>query len=434
MSTSPWPTARRLLPFHRDRLGALDPRGRPALRLARLDEQWRGGGRPGPASRRPGARPLFQRGAAVRSDDRRRRAVPRQPLDRPRLRRGRLSGNRYRALGQGACATSALASARRAKHMANSAVEHDERRPRPWPAIDGLEIRAIPAHGTVRRLFHGRGPAAWSGGFSRPGKATFEGRLSTLWFGERLAAAHFGIRSGAVLHYWFPAYDETFAALSPGLLLLMEMARRSPEGGIATIDLGAGDYRFKSDLANAAWTMATAAVCRPTFQGAARSGLIAAGHALAGLPTWRTSPACRSAPCGAPIVTGRSRRRPLSPGFEPANARLRCSTASSKIQSPWPACRRPDASGRGFGPGLAPSIVARHASADGGHRGAGDAGGDLARLHPAQRGPPCDLRRARLHFRRRGQQLRLDRMPYRLRLGGLRDHVPARSARGARAG
>ncbi len=49
--------------------------------------------------------------------------------------------------------------------------------------------------------------------------AQFSGMLSALYFGDRLAAAHLGMRSGEVLHAWFPAFDPELSRYSPGTIL-----------------------------------------------------------------------------------------------------------------------------------------------------------------------------------------------------------------------
>jgi CelD/BcsL family acetyltransferase involved in cellulose biosynthesis len=90
--------------------------------------------------------------------------------------------------------------------------------------------------------------------------AGFSGMLSTLKAGSETIAAHFGMRSGTVWHYWFPCYDRRFAAWSPGLILLLRMARVAPELGIHTIDLGAGEADYKSRLMNDAVALAEGVV------------------------------------------------------------------------------------------------------------------------------------------------------------------------------
>jgi CelD/BcsL family acetyltransferase involved in cellulose biosynthesis len=73
----------------------------------------------------------------------------------------------------------------------------------------------------------------------------FGGVLSTLHAGEHLVAAHFGIRSGTVLHWWFPVYDPEFGALSPGWMLLRELVAAAPGLGVTRIDFGRGDDEYK---------------------------------------------------------------------------------------------------------------------------------------------------------------------------------------------
>lgn len=80
----------------------------------------------------------------------------------------------------------------------------------------------------------------------------FSGALCALYAGDKLVAAHFGLRAGAVLHYWFPVYDTAYAYYNPGLILLKEMAEQGAKDGLTEIDLGRGTagykMRFKTDL------------------------------------------------------------------------------------------------------------------------------------------------------------------------------------------
>lgn len=80
----------------------------------------------------------------------------------------------------------------------------------------------------------------------------FAGVLSTLTAGDTIVAAHIGMRSPTVLHYWFPAYDETYAKLAPGRILLLELIRAASAAGIETIELGPGEEGYKRRFANGA--------------------------------------------------------------------------------------------------------------------------------------------------------------------------------------
>jgi len=73
----------------------------------------------------------------------------------------------------------------------------------------------------------------------------FGGLLSTLHAGPNLIAAHFGIRSDSVLHWWFPVYAAEHARLAPGWMLLRELVIAAPALGIDRIDLGRGDDEYK---------------------------------------------------------------------------------------------------------------------------------------------------------------------------------------------
>ncbi len=72
------------------------------------------------------------------------------------------------------------------------------------------------------------------------------GVLSVLHAGDTWAAAHFGLRSGSLLHYWFPVHNEELAGYGPGHLLLKQLVDRSEELGIDIIDQGAGMQPHKT--------------------------------------------------------------------------------------------------------------------------------------------------------------------------------------------
>ncbi|MDF2823522.1 MAG: hypothetical protein K0R68_930 [Mycobacterium sp.] len=73
----------------------------------------------------------------------------------------------------------------------------------------------------------------------------FAGALSAVYAGDKLLAAHFGLRAGGVLHWWFPVFDRDYADLAPGWILLRELILAAPELGISRIDLGPGDEDYK---------------------------------------------------------------------------------------------------------------------------------------------------------------------------------------------
>jgi CelD/BcsL family acetyltransferase involved in cellulose biosynthesis len=95
---------------------------------------------------------------------------------------------------------------------------------------------------------------------------TFAGVLSTLSVDNKIIAAHMGMRSRSVLHWWFPAYDLAQAKFSPGLILLLELCRRAEEFGIRTIELGYGDEPYKLLVANSGIPLATGFVGQPSLE------------------------------------------------------------------------------------------------------------------------------------------------------------------------
>jgi CelD/BcsL family acetyltransferase involved in cellulose biosynthesis len=76
----------------------------------------------------------------------------------------------------------------------------------------------------------------------------FAGMLSAVYAGPQLVAAHFGIRAGAVLHWWFPVYAPDLSRYSPGWILLRAVIAAAPDLGLERIDLGRGmdDYKRRA--------------------------------------------------------------------------------------------------------------------------------------------------------------------------------------------
>lgn len=79
--------------------------------------------------------------------------------------------------------------------------------------------------------------------------AECSGSLVTLRAGGRLVAAHFGLRSGARLAWWFPVYDPECAAFSPGTTLLLGTAELAAGRGLTALDLGRGEEAYKGRFA-----------------------------------------------------------------------------------------------------------------------------------------------------------------------------------------
>jgi CelD/BcsL family acetyltransferase involved in cellulose biosynthesis len=97
------------------------------------------------------------------------------------------------------------------------------------------------------------------------GGAHFAGRLSCLYAGEELAATHFILQSNRVRHSWLPAYNNTYADYSPGMILLREMIRSAAKAGAEYIDLGKHVTLYKKRFMTGAIPIATGSAEIPSF-------------------------------------------------------------------------------------------------------------------------------------------------------------------------
>lgn len=125
-------------------------------------------------------------------------------------------------------------------------------------------------------VFHG----AWAGqlvaALMQHRSDRLAGCLSTMELDGRVVAAHFGMRSRDVLHYWFPAYDPKLSNVAPGLLLFREMTRELTDLGPTHMHLGPGTYDFKKRFSNASFDIMRGEISSLSLSSAA----LAAGRGL----------------------------------------------------------------------------------------------------------------------------------------------------------
>jgi len=93
--------------------------------------------------------------------------------------------------------------------------------------------------------------------------AGFAGTISALYAGDRLIAAHAGMRSATTWHYWYPAYDPTLSQHSPGLVLMLEMCKWAANAGLHRIDLGPGEGAHKDLFATSETSVGVGQVVVP---------------------------------------------------------------------------------------------------------------------------------------------------------------------------
>jgi CelD/BcsL family acetyltransferase involved in cellulose biosynthesis len=118
------------------------------------------------------------------------------------------------------------------------------------------------------------------------------GMLSAVYAGPHLLAAHFGLRAGPVLHWWFPTYDPEFSRLSPGWLLLRAVIDAAPELGLARIDLGRGIDDYKRRAMTGHQLVCQGAVIRNPLR---RGVVLARRRLLEAIKSSPVAPALRSA-------------------------------------------------------------------------------------------------------------------------------------------
>ena len=100
----------------------------------------------------------------------------------------------------------------------------------------------------------------------------FSGVLSTLRVRGRLVAAHLGLRTANVMHWWIPSYNPEFAHYSPGSILLLHLMKESAARGIRHVDLGKGNERYKFRFANGVTRLARGTVDLHPLRGTMRRG------------------------------------------------------------------------------------------------------------------------------------------------------------------
>ena len=120
----------------------------------------------------------------------------------------------------------------------------------------------------------------------------FGGMLSAIYAGEDLVAAHFGMRAGHILHWWFPVFDPNFSRLKPGWMLLRALIEAAPELGLTRIDLGRGSDEYKRRAATGQEVVCQGMVARSALR---RRTALAQRALIAAVKSSPAAPALRSA-------------------------------------------------------------------------------------------------------------------------------------------
>lgn len=112
----------------------------------------------------------------------------------------------------------------------------------------------------------------------------FSGVCSSLNINGEIAAVHVGMASDRMCHFWFPAFNRDFGRMSPGLLLLVEMAKTAAQLGHTGVELGPGEYGFKRDISSYQVGLATGFVASSSLLGMARHASAAMVRAIEAAP------------------------------------------------------------------------------------------------------------------------------------------------------
>ena len=101
----------------------------------------------------------------------------------------------------------------------------------------------------------------------------FAGLFSTLYAGDRMISAHFGMRSDRAWHWWFPSYDPEMQQYAPGLLLLRACIEEAAGIGLKELDFGRGTQLYKMQYGTRARQLCEGSLERlETASGAIRAG------------------------------------------------------------------------------------------------------------------------------------------------------------------
>jgi CelD/BcsL family acetyltransferase involved in cellulose biosynthesis len=73
----------------------------------------------------------------------------------------------------------------------------------------------------------------------------FQGLMVSLYAGDKLACAHFGVVQRGVYHPWIASTAPELAAWSPGQVFLLRAIAAMPRLGVSTYDLGLGHEHYK---------------------------------------------------------------------------------------------------------------------------------------------------------------------------------------------
>lgn len=156
-----------------------------------------------------------------------------------------------------------------------------------WPALVAMKNASYERIGVVSGLGIGWIDRALAR-LRSVGDGECRGLVSTLYAGDRLIAAHMGMRTATTLCWWFNTYDYELRNRAPGLILLLKAIERAAAEGIEVIDFGRGDEPYKLAFANGATDLCEGSIeCTSTVPGVLRRAQKATLKGLSHVPLGR---------------------------------------------------------------------------------------------------------------------------------------------------
>ncbi len=115
----------------------------------------------------------------------------------------------------------------------------------------------------------------------------FGGAMFVLRLSGQPVAVLFCLRAGKALHAWFVAHDPKFGDYSPGFILIAQAIKTAAAQGFTEMDLGPGDYRFKTSFANYGRPIGSGFIGRPGLSSAFKAAQFQMRALVEGLPVGR---------------------------------------------------------------------------------------------------------------------------------------------------
>ena len=109
-----------------------------------------------------------------------------------------------------------------------------------------------------------------------------EAILSTLYCGDTWVASNLSLRSGPLLHIWFPVFDRALRRFGPGHVLFLKLFEAATKRGVTVFDFGGGVSAYKRKYAGSEY---------PLFKGSLlRINSLSIAYRLAQSLSWRIRP------------------------------------------------------------------------------------------------------------------------------------------------